>query len=437
MKNYRMLTPFLFALLFFASFYMLLTGAAEDKAEVDLMIQKAESLQQQELYSKAADQYLELIKKTGDVQYYYRAIDMYYDAGVYDASDVWCEDGLKAFPKDPNLFDRRIRALIALEDYKEAYIVLDEFDSRRLQSAGVEEHRKTMKWAHYFNGVTYKDPSQFSAGYAAVMKKDLWGLVNAKGKVIVQPTYKAVGYFANELVAVCNADDEWFWMDKEGVLQYNISANIPGTITEVGLYNQDVAPVCVDGRYAYYDLNGKKLFGDYDYAGSFSQGVAAVKEGEAWHLIDNSGAVISKEPFTEIVMDERGICCQNERVFVKTNDSFRMLDLQMAYVGEMVYDQAHMFKGTSSLAAVKSGDTWQFVDANGQVKLEGKFEDAKSFNLGLAPVCVDGKWGYIDENGTMVIEAAFEECSEISSNGTAFCREDNSWDVLTLFEHNH
>ena len=49
------------------------------------------------------------------------------------------------------------------------------------------------------------------------------------------------------------------------------------------------------------------------------------------------------------------------------------------------------------LVAFCKNGKWGFVNTAGEVVLEPKYENARSFSNGLAAVCEDGKWGFVDK----------------------------------------
>jgi len=78
------------------------------------------------------------------------------------------------------------------------------------------------------------------------------------------------------------------------------------------------------------------------------------------------------------------------------------------------YDDAQPF--SEGLAAVFIGNyntgKWGFIDTNGNVAVDFIFDDVRPFSEGLAAVgigCYENrKWGFIDKTGNLVIEARFD-----------------------------
>lgn len=74
---------------------------------------------------------------------------------------------------------------------------------------------------------------------------------------------------------------------------------------------------------------------------------------------------------------------------------------------------APLFRSVSSfregLAAVRLGDYNHFIDIAGNIVINASdYAETGSFNEGVAPVLIDGMWGYIDKQGEMVIEPRFD-----------------------------
>lgn len=72
------------------------------------------------------------------------------------------------------------------------------------------------------------------------------------------------------------------------------------------------------------------------------------------------------------------------------------------------------------LIAVQSGNTWGFIDLEGNYVINPQFDHAKHFTEGLAPVCQDNKWGYIDLSGKIVIPMQYKSVTSFSEEGLAF-----------------
>ncbi|MBD9420770.1 WG repeat-containing protein [Achromobacter sp. ACM04] len=87
------------------------------------------------------------------------------------------------------------------------------------------------------------------------------------------------------------------------------------------------------------------------------------------------------------------------------------------------------------LAAVLTGSAdddagrWGYLDKRGRMAIAPSFQEAKSFQNGLAAVNQDGLWGYIDTQGQWAIKPRFSEATGFNAEGSALAEEDGH-DVL-------
>lgn len=436
MKKYRILTPIILVLLMLVSIYSMITSAINKENEINALISKAEQSATQGMYDKAAGYYCDVIAIDSDVLYYLKVADMYYNAGLLDYSKKWCEEAMSAYPNNAAVYERIIRVCIDEKKYSNAYEALDDFDGRKLSSTIVEQYRDELAFLYYVDYVNFDNVTSLSGNYVGFENKGLWGLATSKGSSKVKAKFSAIGYYANDMVAVCDSVGLWYFMNSEGEYMYNISQGVSGTITEVGLYNNELFPVCVDGEYFYFNLDMKKCGGPYEYAGSFSGGVAAIKENGNWYLIKNDETKINADGYSDIIVDERGVCCQKDRVFVNIDENYYLVNTHGEKIGTSSFESAELFSSDGYAAILQDG-LWGFIDISGNIVIEPRFENAKSFSMGLAPIYQNNSWGYIDIDGNIVIPTEYVEAFSFSNSGTAYVKTEKEWMLLKLYRYNH
>lgn len=112
------------------------------------------------------------------------------------------------------------------------------------------------------------------------------------------------------------------------------------------------------GKYGFIDKQGNTVIPcKYDWAGSFSEGMAPVELNGKWGFIDKQGNMVL--PFK--------------------------------------YDIAESF--SESLARVGLNGKYGFIDKQGNMVIPCKYDGAYPFSEGLARVGLNGKWGYINTRG--------------------------------------
>ncbi|MEM0992111.1 MAG: WG repeat-containing protein [Bacteroidota bacterium] len=56
----------------------------------------------------------------------------------------------------------------------------------------------------------------------------------------------------------------------------------------------------------------------------------------------------------------------------------------------------------------ESRDKWGFINRNGAMVIPARYDDARDFQGGLAPVQIKGEWGFINRQGELVIPAQYK-----------------------------
>ena len=63
---------------------------------------------------------------------------------------------------------------------------------------------------------------------------------------------------------------------------------------------------------------------------------------------------------------------------------------------------------------IEENDLWGYIDQEGNVVIEPKFEGASDFSEGLALFKINGLWGYLDQRFDICIESRFQEAQRFS-----------------------
>jgi|CZKS01.1.fsa_nt_gi hypothetical protein len=244
--------------------------------------------------------------------------------------------------------------------------------------------------------------------------------------------------------------------DKAGYIDQRGKIVIPATLphwggNSGGEFHNGLLELAVSNG-VYIDATGKRVIDKGLYRGwDFSVGLAvAMRKGEnKWGYIDKTGEFVIRPQFDTF---PNGYVWPFEDGFAKIEVAGRLgyidhsgkfaippqlLDAEsfangMARViveGPCVYVKTESAcpnlsvvpKGTkedSKLPACKH----TFIDKSGRVITSQRYEDARNFAEGLAPVRVGGFWGYIDEEGKMSILPRFDT-AESFADGLAVVSE--------------
>ena len=159
------------------------------------------------------------------------------------------------------------------------------------------------------------------------------------------------------------------------------------------------------GKWGYADTEGNlKIPYQYNEAGNFSEGLAAVKKGRYKFYIDKNDEVVIDALYDEANMFNSGLAV----VKIGVHEGFINHDGDMQ---SLPYDKIYGF--SEELALVYDGCRWSYLDKTMKPVLHIEYKEARSFSEGLAAVAIETKkkllWGYIDRGGNEVIPPQFEQ----------------------------
>jgi hypothetical protein len=161
------------------------------------------------------------------------------------------------------------------------------------------------------------------------------------------------------------------------------------------------------GRFVFKSPDGKKIFeGDFDDVGISSNGVALVKTGTKWGVVDWSGQYLI--PLTESKC-KLGYSGHGAIVVSLKHKSITLNRDSAAALG---HDMAQLAKCTGSFMICsgacpsKIGEKWGYIDDEGNEVLPPKYDYASEFRHGRAWVAIPEKrqWCTIDSTGAIMEE---------------------------------
>lgn len=274
--------------------------------------------------------------------------------------------------------------------------------------------------------------------------------------VAIQPRFQSVGHFHNGL-APAQENDRWGLIDIRG--RWAVSPRYDGILSgRNGRFG-----IRENGRWGFVDTSGEIIVQPtYDEARPFADGVAAVKNGGIWGFISTSGAIETPLEFSEIGRREgrlfparkdddpwrtmraavglgaapyKSTEWGNGAIFnVSLRQSNRRVQATRVYgfsegatvavfdEGEALMnalgralssDQNPFYKSIRRrseglAAATRNGETWGYIQENGNFWHNGAFTGAREFTQGVAPVRQNGKWGYLNKKGQLALKPRYD-----------------------------
>ena len=154
-------------------------------------------------------------------------------------------------------------------------------------------------------------------------------------------------------------------------------------------------------KFGFIDQSGTEVIScKYDFAYSFSEGLAAVKLNDKWGYIDQNATEVIPYKYDGVYSFSEGLAT------VRLNGKWGVIDQSGTEVVPCRYDWVGDF--SEGLAAVELNGKWGYIDQNGTEVISCKYDGVYSFSEGLATVILNGKLGFIDKNVTEVIPCKYD-----------------------------
>jgi hypothetical protein len=252
--------------------------------------------------------------------------------------------------------------------------------------------------------------------------KNQYGFIDKQGKYIgtpgflyVQPNFgDRYGWTSGDATIVRTADDRF------GVLNAAGNVVIADKVDEIWWmgFTDGLAPAAAGGKWGYLNPKGEwAIAPQYEHTYGFEEGLAAAQIGERTGLIDRNGKFVVNPQYDHIFGISEGYALfESGKGTVPGCQycaNFGVIDTNGKVVVDAKFVQRPDVDGSyrspvqafsEGLAAVKTDAGWGFIDTTGKMVIEPQFEEASSFEDGLAPVTILGKEAYINKDGTFVVD---------------------------------
>jgi hypothetical protein len=153
-----------------------------------------------------------------------------------------------------------------------------------------------------------------------------------------------------------------------------------------------------------FEISPRFASSQSDYVWPFEGGFAKIEVAGRFGYIDHSGEFVVRPNFLDGDSFHDGMA----RVIVEGPCAYSRIEEESPCpdFGVLPKDTATQ----ESLSACK----YSYIDAAGKVISDARYDYARSFAEGLAPVRIGKRWGYIDKQGTMIIAPRFDSAAPFS-----------------------
>lgn len=411
-------------------------------------LENARSYAEAGLYSRAAEQYQMALSvkdtigvRIEQLQTYRSGVENGEFKNAYSVTTTVVE-AVSAHNKAPELYELGCDLLYEMEQYQDCAALLMEARDLSVTSDKIQELTEKVRHMYIKTFAMYEAVQPAFDGLMAVYQERQWVYLNTQGNAKLKDGFLQASAF-NSGYAVVQSDvgDEeplWYVIDKNGQRQLYLPKNITAS-SGVGRAKDEkgrelLLIACEDdsGCWAYYNTQGEKVMGDYQYAGRFRNDVAAVKlAGGQWQLINGQGSLLVEKAFDGVVLNEYDECAPKGLIFVWEGDKCELYNTAGEQLEGFSCQDACPF--IDDLAAVCVNGLWGYIDETGAMVIPPQFQEAKSFSNGMAGVYNGEAWYLIDRSGRTVVDVPYEDVGTLTEDGVCFVKEKDYWSYLTFY----
>jgi hypothetical protein len=241
----------------------------------------------------------------------------------------------------------------------------------------------------------------FSEGLASVRDaNDLYGYINKSGSYVIEPKFKDAWAFQQECAIVKDASGKFGQIDRSG--KYIIEPEDDS----FPRFSEGLRCKQVDGKYGYFDKSGNIVIEpQFSYARNFSEGLAFAcifepntVDQTQWALFPAGPAPFADHPLNVGFIDKTGKAVIDFQfddagsfsegfAAVKKDGKWGYIDKSGNIIIEPRFSIARPF--SEGLAAVCLEGKQGYIDKSGKFVISPKFSVALSFSEGLAPVALE------------------------------------------------
>ena len=445
MKNNKALIIICVILLNILVVFMISQAFYGKESDSERLLRLARTCTEQNLCRKALGYYNEALTYEDSLDVRIEMIQVYEKAvetGEFQSiNNVFTnvQEIVELYPGEVKAYEAVCGFMEKYEQIETCVELLMQAEDRKLVSQTLADLRERVRYIYKLSYTMYSNVSSEYSGSYLVQIDDVYSLLTSGlGNIAGGFSYASSFSEGYAFVRIGDENEEFMSciIDRAGIRQCYLENVTESSGVGLGANTEGEAILLlackVDGKYTYYDLTGKPVFGDYLFAGRFRNNVAAVKESEnSWKLINALGEPIVDTVFEDVILNEFDECAPKGRIFAKTEGKYYLYDMTGTRIGDFSCDDARPY--IENVTAFKVDGKWGFVDTEGNVLIQPKYDDAKAFSKGIAGVQQEGVWTFVDSGGEIVIQGDYEDVGYMGSNGLCFVKMDGRWAVLQMY----
>lgn len=442
MKNLKMIFAVFLGVLLIFGWVSYATSTSKDLLQYREDLKNAEEYTETGLYYRAIDCYADAIEIKPSEKNWGKLIAVC-ELNLKEYPDFlgdyigYLEDAIEQYPKNASFILALANAYYSDESYSSAYKIVKQAVDNGVKDENIITLERKLKYVYRLKGST------FSEFYSPIDKEfsvhgdSGWGTMEMDGgasNTWDNLYYGPIGEDGEKVVIKDGLGARLYDKDDK------VMAIFKSDVLSAGRFSEGyIAIETAEGKYDYYDEFGEKAFGPFEMAGTFNDGLAAVKQNGKWGIINEKGELEVNPEFDEIVLDNCGYFNKQKVIIACKDGKYGFYDDSFKSKNDFTADKMGI-PTKDGLIAFCQNNKWGYVDEDGKVIIEPTYENALSFSNGLAAISQNGKWGFIDKDNNIVIDCEFAGADYFTEEGTCcvhlIAPENESnpaeWQILVL-----
>lgn len=258
--------------------------------------------------------------------------------------------------------------------------------------------------------------------YISVFKDGKWGVINNKGKVIVEPTYDEMISIPNENkdIFVCVYDSNYENNEfktkvlnkngKEILEDYEKVQTIENQDNNSIWYEDDVLKFEKDGKYGLINFKGKEIL-EAEYTNIYAllgtkKAIVLEKDGKKGIFTTVSNEIVVDVKYEDIKTINNSY--ENGYVVKNSENKFGIIGNDKKVILEEKYEEIKDIE-SKEYAVVRENGIVKVVNKSGETILDSGFDSIEKINVDNFIIIKNEKYGVIGKDKTQIIPNEYED----------------------------
>lgn len=259
----------------------------------------------------------------------------------------------------------------------------------------------------YLNSRLFPRESSYNIFHVTKDRKE--GILDSLGQIVIPCQYDQleISYFSNKYFRVSNNG-------KCGVADISNHIIIPLVYDSLVFFDSDDLAVKQDNAWSLIDFEGKKVFENtYEGIREIDKEHISVKKNGKWGLIDRSGSFIIQPIYDKI--DFPFFFAENEPLKVTKDGKIGFVDKTGKTLVPTLYDEVFYSDNYSHFYLAKSEDKWGVLDLSHKQILPFEYEEiVPNWDNSVLILTKDNKYALADSSGNLLTDFDYQYIREVS-----------------------